>query len=678
MMTYQKERLRLPCKSLLLVACIALSGSGLVLAQAVNDETALTSEQSLVERDKAPGVRQQVSTYPDPLAERKAPGVRQVVVPTQQDKNSHPASEEVDHEAALPSLPPTFYTLDGYLARGSEAAQRLERYEQLATTHAGFSIQLVDAELARRPSIAFQLPDGRTLRLLRDHITYRSAKDYSWYGHVEHDYGIAVFVVREGLVTAQVQVGGEQYKIRPLGNDEHALFEEVPTAYPGADGAAIADDSELAPNDHGHQKDPEASARASQINCAVRVLVAYSDDVAAAHADPRGEIQLATDFFNVATTTSFVAHDIELARVIQLPYTEPSSGVNSSTALAQLRSSTDGVWDEVHSLRALYDADVVVGIFEDIDGGCGRGYVGPGVNASYNVNDYGCIAGNLTYAHEIGHNYGALHDVFVDPSPGSDHGYAYPPGGWRTIMAYNNACSAAGTSCTRLQFWSNPDRNHLGNPTGVPGESDVESTLDNNYATMAAIQGTPTNKMHYTGDTIFNNEEANHYGGATLTNTANLMYQSGAIGRMEAPDAITLADGFWAKQGSVVTARNRDCAVTGASRPSNFAARSQVVAEKPRTLPVEARGRTDLRVFPNPVRNRQPVTIDFTLAEEGFASVEVYDATGRHVETVSYLPTHAVGNHVLSWTSARLSAGTYSVVLRTATGQVSRKLQVID
>jgi hypothetical protein len=79
------------------------------------------------------------------------------------------------------------------------------------------------------------------------------------------------------------------------------------------------------------------------------------------------------------------------------------------------------------------------------------------------------MTGYYSFGHEFGHLQGARHDTYVDSTmtPFSyGHGYVYLPGLWRTIMAYNNACSVFGMDCTRLQYWSNPTVPYGGQPMG--------------------------------------------------------------------------------------------------------------------------------------------------------------------------------------------------------------------
>ena len=114
--------------------------------------------------------------------------------------------------------------------------------------------------------------------------------------------------------------------------------------------------------------------------------------------------------------------------------------------------------DNVATLRNTYGADLV-SLFVENPQYCGLAWVGPSADYAYSVVNRGCASGNYSFAHELAHNFGALHDPYVDPSTSPyayGHGLTDPAEGWRTVMAYNNACAAAGTSCVRIPFFSNP------------------------------------------------------------------------------------------------------------------------------------------------------------------------------------------------------------------------------
>jgi hypothetical protein len=109
---------------------------------------------------------------------------------------------------------------------------------------------------------------------------------------------------------------------------------------------------------------------------------------------------------------------------------------------------------------------------------------------AFSVTTWFCAVGNLSLAHELGHNQGCQHDraTAVNPPP-LDHGYGYrftDNGGTlrRTVMAL-----APGD---RLHHFSNPDVLFGGVPTGVPASlpdaADNALLIDVSAPTVAAFR----------------------------------------------------------------------------------------------------------------------------------------------------------------------------------------------
>ncbi|MCB1606726.1 MAG: pre-peptidase C-terminal domain-containing protein, partial [Xanthomonadales bacterium] len=161
-------------------------------------------------------------------------------------------------------------------------------------------------------------------------------------------------------------------------------------------------------------------------------------------------------------------------------------------------SANDLAWvandSEVADWRNQLGADLVALIAEDLGSACGRGYVmrnpGPGfaVNA-FQVTARGCAVGNLSYAHEHGHNLGMEHD----PANGAASGNAsfpysfghYVSGSFRTVMSYSSECIGG---CTRRPYFSNPNVSFGGSPTGIVNQRDNSRTADNVASIVSAFR----------------------------------------------------------------------------------------------------------------------------------------------------------------------------------------------
>ena len=201
-------------------------------------------------------------------------------------------------------------------------------------------------------------------------------------------------------------------------------------------------------------------------------MVVYSNQTATAAGTGIGaQIQQAVDTANAVYANSGIATRLRLVHFEPANYDE--SG-DFNTDLSRLTTAGDGYMDNVPALRDNYGADLVSLFIENAQY-CGIAWIGPSANYGFSVINRGCASSNYSFAHELGHNFGARHDPYVDASTSPyayGHGLTDPAQGWRTVMAYNNACAAAGTSCTRIPYFSNPNLTY-GNPPDPLG-TDVD------------------------------------------------------------------------------------------------------------------------------------------------------------------------------------------------------------
>ena len=299
-------------------------------------------------------------------------------------------------------------------------------------------------------------------------------------------------VVNGGLVAGSVRTSTASYAIRPSGIGDVEIRQVDPLALPPEAEPVVqfVDSSPITTTDEGDGDDGSA----------IDVLVVWTP---AAREDAGGldAIQTVIDLYvaeaNQAFADSGVTLSINLVHMEEIDYVESEDGLLRD--LNRL-SDRDGEIDHVLDLRDRVGADLVHMV---VSGGrfgfyCGQALVwwshlpdGSRVlsrDGGFGATSLTCHEG--TFAHEIGHNFGLLHDRYLDGgrelkwAPYA-HGYvnqeAFKSGAsadqaWMTVMSYPDQCHSADFDCTRLLRFSNPEQTHLGDPLGVPGDIETWTT----------------------------------------------------------------------------------------------------------------------------------------------------------------------------------------------------------
>lgn len=380
------------------------------------------------------------------------------------------------------------------------AAQGDSAFDALAADPASAKIDVVMANAAAlqadTQSLTLDLDMGGPVRLtaLRSDAYHVEDGSLVWKGSIAEtalardmtDREIAedalnsVILVRNGdKVTGNVRVLGQLFKVRPLHDARHAIVEvdenAMPLDHPPADYRKLLE--QAAPL-------PSADAKAVTANTVIRVLVNYTASAASASGDINGLINLAVAESNQGYTNSGVQITLQLAAKSQVSYTQSGS---FSTDLSRYRGTSDGYMDTIHSQRNTNTADVAVLLINN-SSSCGlASAIGASASTAFAAAHWDCATGYYSFAHEIGHLQSARHDPANDPTNtpyAYGHGYQSTAGGWRTIMAY--ACSS--TTCTRINYWSNPNKTYGGRAMGTTSRNDNARVLNNTRATVAGFR----------------------------------------------------------------------------------------------------------------------------------------------------------------------------------------------
>jgi Calx-beta domain/Metallo-peptidase family M12/Divergent InlB B-repeat domain len=348
----------------------------------------------------------------------------------------------------------------------------------------------------------------------------------AYYGSVPGvPFSSATIVEINGVIAGNVRALSQQYQIRYREDTGHEVREVDASVFRDHDRATYANfqrkEEARQKGDVGYQLGivtPQVKAARIKNSpttqrddgSTIDVMVVYTPQALAAAGGLAGmesRIALAGTETNETYANSNVKQRVRIVFSAVVSFNDTG---NISDDLTKLRSTTDGILDEVHPLRDAYGADAVSLWVSNAGNLCGIGYLmstesSGFAGSAFNVVALSCATGNLTFGHELGHNMGLRHDLFVDTGTNTltpenstvavsgvnyAHGYIDTVNRFRTNMAYTDGCTAAGVSCPKIKNFSNPDVTRNGAPTGVAATANNARALNDTRETVANFRQT--------------------------------------------------------------------------------------------------------------------------------------------------------------------------------------------
>ncbi len=372
--------------------------------------------------------------------------------------------------------------------------KKFDETSSAAVRESQININLTGFTRENSDVLSFPLFDGKTYEAVRDqdeNIEIRGAGDFTWRGKLSDagkPGGDVILTVKKGFVSGLIYAPNAVFEIVPRKNKQ-ILIEINQNAFPECGGAIQP--SQIEANAPQTERN-HAATTTVQVDSGDRidVLIVYTTAVKnflGGDAQAQVFAQQAVAATNTAYRNSHIRQRLRLAHAREIVFTESGA---AGTDLSNF-----GVNAEVNVLRETHQADLVGLIVNSMDA-CGIGYVMNNVGTNfapfgYTVTARSCAIGNLSLAHEFGHNMGSGHN----PENSNEAGFSYSHGHFldgvfRTVMSYSEPCAAG---CRRVPYFSNPFALFEGHLTGVADQRDNVRSINNTADTTANFRYSGSN-----------------------------------------------------------------------------------------------------------------------------------------------------------------------------------------
>jgi hypothetical protein len=327
--------------------------------------------------------------------------------------------------------------------------------------------------------------DDVNVPVVKTKQTRDSLGNIIWTGSVVGDpLGQALMVMDDGQLTGSITTNGRSINIMPNADGTHTVREMNPPPRAKDDARYHTEDDEAhdAPlsivNDLARPAETLDRER-PQAATTLHIYVVYTAKALARAPNMSSTVSLAMAHLNTGLSNSQIDVQAELVGLEQVSFNE-GTGTEADDELLDAATDATGDFARIRLARAAARADLiaVIGSYGTADS-CGIAWINETLTQNnissrarlgVSLTDVTCLP--ATFTHEVGHNIGANHDRYVvdDDQPGPteyNFGYVDTTARFMDVMAYNDQCDDLDISCTEINYFSNPNVNYQGRPTGI-------------------------------------------------------------------------------------------------------------------------------------------------------------------------------------------------------------------
>lgn len=352
---------------------------------------------------------------------------------------------------------------------------------------------LVPGSAARAPFVLNLFADV-VVAIERERLEVNARGQAAWVGAVVGDAGSLATLTWDGRhMAGSVVTRGVAYEFASDGSGEAIVRQRLPME-------GLVELAPRLPRDPPALRADQPAAPAATAPV-IDLLIFYT---AAARTRAGGTAQIELELANAVavTNTAFLRSaanaTIRAVNVAEVPYVESAAPGQPIVYDLEVMSPGGAASAAVETARTLAGADLVMLITgRATPQACGIAWIGPSPAAVYSVTEQACLfAGQWSFSHELGHNFGADHAPGDSVQQGVAYARGYRAGAVRTLMAYADPSAYV----PRILNYSSAtvvEPAPMGSPTGTSLQDNARRINETaailaNYTAMNTAPAPPT------------------------------------------------------------------------------------------------------------------------------------------------------------------------------------------